>query len=256
MPLFKKFLKLLRRLIDNMLGIWICNQCKRCTPPICPHWKAFKAKVNSYGQLRWEFTKPSKECVFLDLTIKIEDGRIVTRTYQKPMNLFLYLPGPSAHPHGCIKGTIHSLLRRYYEQNSKRSDYVHFAVTLYRNLLLRAHRSDVIRPIFLEAHAQITREARLQPTTRPDAIPRDNPTERQLFLHLTYHPNDIPRPVVRRIFDKHCSGLLKDLGVGPVTIAYARPHNIRDRIAPTKLHEAPDKPAAFYMREHDQGLDP
>ena len=109
------------------------------------------------GKLKWIIEEPSREMSFLDITIKINVcNRIKTRTYQKPMNLFLYLPGPSAHPHGCIKGTIHGLLRRYYEQNSKRSDYVHFAVTLYRNLLLRAHRSDVIRPIFLEAHARIT----------------------------------------------------------------------------------------------------
>eukprot|EP00584_Thalassiosira_punctigera_P014158 CAMPEP_0172561380 /NCGR_PEP_ID=MMETSP1067-20121228/92698_1 /TAXON_ID=265564 ORGANISM="Thalassiosira punctigera, Strain Tpunct2005C2" /NCGR_SAMPLE_ID=MMETSP1067 /ASSEMBLY_ACC=CAM_ASM_000444 /LENGTH=92 /DNA_ID=CAMNT_0013351409 /DNA_START=100 /DNA_END=375 /DNA_ORIENTATION=- len=90
------------------------------------------------------------------------------------------------------------------------------------------------------------REARLQPTTRPDTIPRVGLAERKLFLHLTYHPNDIPRPVVCRLYEKHCSRIQDILDLEPITITYSRPTNIRDRIAPTKLHEAPDRSSTFY----------
>ena len=43
----------------------------------------------------------------MDLTIKIKDlDQIDTRTYQKPMNLYLYIPEASAHPRNVMKGMI------------------------------------------------------------------------------------------------------------------------------------------------------
>ena len=61
---------------------------------------------------------------FLNFTVTIEGSKIILRKYQKAMNLYLYLPFASAHPQGCIKCTVNSLIRRYYAQNSFREDYI------------------------------------------------------------------------------------------------------------------------------------
>ncbi len=92
LPRYKKYLykKRLRRFIDDMFGIWVCDECKdwKC----CRHWKPFCNDLNNFGILKWTINDPSEKDIFLDLTIAIEGKRIVTTTYQKPMNLYLYIP--------------------------------------------------------------------------------------------------------------------------------------------------------------------
>ena len=44
-----------------------------------------------------------KNVDFLDLTITIKDGKVMTKTFQKAMNLYLYIPSQSVHPDGMMK---------------------------------------------------------------------------------------------------------------------------------------------------------
>ena len=68
------------RFVDDIVGIWIGHQLE-------PTWEEFKEEVKNFGMLEWEFEEPSKRVKFLDLTISIENETIVTKTYQKAMNL-------------------------------------------------------------------------------------------------------------------------------------------------------------------------
>jgi hypothetical protein len=82
-----------------MLGIWVGTEEKE--------WVRFKKSINGFGKLTWITSNRSTEVIFLDLRIRInQQGYIETTTYKKPMNLHLYIPGLSAHPEGCLKGTI------------------------------------------------------------------------------------------------------------------------------------------------------
>jgi hypothetical protein len=60
---------------------------------------------------------------FLDLTLEIKNGHIVTKTYEKPTNLFLYIPPTSAHSPGVLKSIIFGNVHRYWYQNSNIDDY-------------------------------------------------------------------------------------------------------------------------------------
>ncbi len=131
----------LQRFINEFFMIWICNKCTGPCCSTCPNWTAFKADLNGFGQLRWTINELAKTAVFPDLTNKIEDSRITTRTYQKHMNMFLYLPGPSAHPHVTIKGTIYDMLRHCRQHNTYYANYLHSTASLYRRILARAHRA-------------------------------------------------------------------------------------------------------------------
>jgi len=42
--------------------------------------------------LCWTFKSPRKKLVFMDMTIQIEGGQIVTAIYAKPMALYQYIP--------------------------------------------------------------------------------------------------------------------------------------------------------------------
>jgi hypothetical protein len=209
--------KPLSRFIDDKYGFWVCNECKdwRC----CHHWQSFKQDLNNFGVLKWTIEDPSKQVVFLDLVITIDDNRVITRTYQKPLNLYLYLPASSAHPTGMIKGVIYSLLRRYHEQNTYRADYIYFGSKLYHRLLPRGHKAEDIKSIFLQAHSKIDTTGKLNqaPTTDPtSALPCDPSSQvskkRFLCLHFEYHPSDIPRRTIRRLFEKHLPNIETKLG--------------------------------------------
>jgi hypothetical protein len=67
--------------------------------------------MNNFGALTWKVKELSKSVNFLDLTITIrEDRRIMTKTYKKLMNLYLYIPPASAHPPGMLKSIVYGNL--------------------------------------------------------------------------------------------------------------------------------------------------
>lgn len=78
----------LPRRIDDILGLQICHVCCR---KMYHHWEYFKENL-PFGQLTWSTKELTKRTVLLDLGIRIEGNNIVTTTYQKPLNLYLYLP--------------------------------------------------------------------------------------------------------------------------------------------------------------------
>ena len=60
--------------IDEMFSVWVNNNDPQAR-------NEFKAVVNDFGILMWEFEDPSDTVNFLDLTISIKQGRIlVTKT--------------------------------------------------------------------------------------------------------------------------------------------------------------------------------
>ena len=54
-------------------------------------WESFKDDINGFGILKWNVEDPSLGVDFLDLTLTIEDGNIVSKIYQKPLNLYQYM---------------------------------------------------------------------------------------------------------------------------------------------------------------------
>ena len=95
-PTYKKNLLLFKIFIDDMLGV--------CIPSDDPNaWKNFKENL-LFVILEWEMEERTTSVNFLDLTIYInKDRKFETRTYQKAMNLYLYLLPTSAHPLSAIR---------------------------------------------------------------------------------------------------------------------------------------------------------
>jgi hypothetical protein len=126
--------------IDDVLGIWIPSPNKNGES-----WECFKLKLNSWGKLKWVTQNCSTRVQFLDLDIKLENGIISMETYQKSINLYLYIPTSSVHPPSCFKGLICGELRRYWLQNTPENFIKYYSVsykdswtegTLFKLLLL------------------------------------------------------------------------------------------------------------------------
>ena len=63
----------------------------------------------------------------MDITISIENTRLVTKIYEKPENPYMYLPSSSCHTFGIIKGTVIKgtvigMIYRYYVLTTYRTD--------------------------------------------------------------------------------------------------------------------------------------
>eukprot|EP00984_Skeletonema_dohrnii_P031699 scaffold24547_cov71-Skeletonema_dohrnii-CCMP3373.AAC.1 len=104
------------RFVDDMTVLWLGSH---------NDYLNFKRDVNNYGILKWTMEDPSNKAIFLDIDMTIsEEGVISTITYQKLMNLYLYIPPQSAHQDGLMKGIVYGELKRYLWQNTKREDYI------------------------------------------------------------------------------------------------------------------------------------
>lgn len=219
-PKFQTNLYFLRRFIDDKFGIWLETTDQA--------WNDFQREMNNFGILVWKVEPLANEVDFLDLTIAIgADRRIVTKTYEKPMNLYLYIPPASAHPPGVLKSIVFGNLQRYRWQNSLPSDFILQATRFAERLIARGHSANSIRRIFMEAARSIDR------IEQSGRIPRNaaNPTD-TLFFHWEYHPRGISRQLIRNEYDRHGAAVS---GFDRMIVAFSRPRNLRDALMRSRL---------------------
>ena len=92
---YKDSLLFYKRFIDDMIGIWLCDPDHKVNE-IC--WCTFQDSMNAGRGLQWEFSEPSNHVDFMDMTVSIHGNWIQTTLFEKPLNLYLYIPPHSAHP--------------------------------------------------------------------------------------------------------------------------------------------------------------
>ena len=212
-------------------------------------WIQFGNMINDYGILKREVEEPSTSVNYLDLTVSIENGALVTKTYKKSSSLYQYIIFNSAHPPWMMKGIVLNMLTTYYFQNTYKEDYWEAAMTFYRNLKRRGWSRDKLEPVFVSTHDKLTRPK----STNNKSIEEEISNEEQVILHLEYHPNDTPKREFRETWDESCMDLLSrptnkgGLGIKKTIIAYSRPRNIRERMQKAKLHQHPGKEASTFF---------
>jgi hypothetical protein len=208
-----------RGYIDDIFGIWVPPETEKETT-----WKEFKKRINQWGTLEWIIQEPSKKTVFLDLNIELRDTKINSSTFQKALNLYLYIPPTSAHPPSCLKGLISGEMRRYWLQNDPAS----FETILQRfiiRLTERGHQLQYLLPLFQQA-------ARLINNLHIHKESRDN--RNTLYIHQRYHPRGLQRKDIRDIYDRT---LKPFLNFDAMTVAISRPRNLREILTKTPLKE-------------------
>ena len=102
-PRWSKYLTFYRRFIDDIIGFWACDPDPDENER---QWSQFKAELQLWHGLVWTCTEPSVSCIFMDMVVSIEEQRIITRVYEKDLNLYLYLPPNSAHSKGVGTGLV------------------------------------------------------------------------------------------------------------------------------------------------------
>jgi hypothetical protein len=181
-------------------------------------------KLGSWGSLKWVLQEPSNKVQFLDLDITLENPTIRVETYQKPMNLYLYLPPLSAHLPSCFKGLIFGELRCYWSQNSP-ENFKKLLSKFIQRLVDRGHTLQTLIPIISQAAMAIDQNGQ-----HHTAINKDD--SNTLYIHWRYHPARIQRSDIRQIYNKT---LQPHLPYDNMRVAISRPTNLQDRLTKTVL---------------------
>ena len=92
-------LQLYHRFIDDVLGIWLVDPESSDDHR---KWTPLRLLMQDYYGLEWIFKECSDTVNSMDMTISIREDWIVTSLYEKPMNLYLYIPPHSAHLLGVL----------------------------------------------------------------------------------------------------------------------------------------------------------
>jgi hypothetical protein len=217
LPEFDTQLLYYRRYIDDIFGIWVPPETEKETT-----WNEFKKRVNQWGTLEWIIQEPSKKTVFLDLNIELRDTKIHSSTFQKALNLYLYIPPTSAHPPSCLKGLISGEMRRYWLQNDPSSFETILKKFIIR-LTERGHQLQYLLPLLQQAAKLINNQR----------IHKENKDNRNtLFIHHRYHPRGLQRKDIRDIYDRT---LKPFLNFDAMTVAISRPNNLREILTKTPL---------------------
>ena len=163
------------------------------------------------------------------------------------MNLFLYIPAYSAHPPGVLNSLIYGLMKTYRLQNTKRTDYIKSVNLLYHRLIARGYTQSQLVPIFNSAESKLKQPLVSKFKNNIQHVKKSDTDK--LFFHLEFHPRDISRQEIHRIYTKTCeqgyqplSHLYNDehdawMNLPHVTVAYSRCKNLRDKLFPSTLFE-------------------
>ena len=256
MPKYKRNLLLYKRKIDDILGVWK-------TDPENPNaWEEYKKDLKKISKLEWNTDELSGKVNFLDLNLWINENSntIQYSTYQKPMNLFLYIPKHSASPPGLLKSLVFGLVGTYKRQNSDAEDFKLNVKKLFNRLLARGYKKDILVSAFEEVASKLDEKSSFenQHLTRKANLNHDttnrNGKDSRLFFHLPYHPRGVSRRFIQQSYKDACE-TPNDLGesfremtteaggqmsITKLTVAYSRPKNLRDVLAPSALQEFED----------------
>jgi hypothetical protein len=223
LPKFKSHLLYYKRYIDDVFGIWLPSATNNHET-----WEQFKAMLNNWAGLRWKIQEPSQKTVFLDLNIQLSNATIVTSTFQKSLNLYLYIPPLSAHPPSCLKGLIAGEMRRYWLQNNPEA-FRDIVTMFLERLINRGNSLESLTPILHQVVSSLD-------NGNVDLIKRTQDSDNTLYIHRIYHPNGLQRNDIRQLYDT----ILKPyLNFEKMTVAISRPTNLRDILTSARLKAPP-----------------
>ena len=238
LPGYSEEIQDLARFVDDLSILWL-GSLRR--------FHDLKQDINDFGILRWKVEEPADKGIFLDLIISISpEGIVSTKTYQKPMNLYLYLLPSSAHQRNTMKGVIFGELKRYYWQCTDKKDYVEVARLFFQRLLDRGWDFDQLKRMFVNANYKVC-----NPPPLPQAISESTTSDNDKNIYLKlgrFHPHYIPSRTCQQIYEEELSTTLRDtIGIEKMVVCYKRAKNIGDIVSQTSLFQNRGEEVSTYL---------
>ena len=196
---FKDNLAFYKRYIDDIFAIWLTD-----SDPIrdAETWSEFKEFTSFHG-LRWDFTEPKRSNVnFMDMSLSIEGGKIVSTIYEKPLALNLYIPPSSSHPPGVTTGLVMGQVLRYFQLCSDQKDINDLLDVFMDRLIARGHQHHDLIPLFDKAVRNAKtyiKKSDYEKLAVKSA--RAKEASRRVYLHLPYLEDDPNSREIQRIWN-------------------------------------------------------
>jgi len=188
--------------------------------------------MNGFGSLQWNVEDLTTSTTFLDLTIQIIDHKIHTSTFQKDINLYLYIPPTSAHPTSCFKGLIIGGILCYCNQNSSQHDFITITNNFISHLFQWGHLLKDLIPILRVAAATIDK---INHNTQEHS--NCNKLDESLFIHWQLYPKDINKAKIHQTYNTTLKG---HDNFAQMRITMSRPKNLRDHLCQASLPLVPN----------------
>jgi hypothetical protein len=264
---FADILLFYRRFIDDVIGIFRStgNHLRDRH-----RWNSLRHRMNQYHGLEWTFTPLASTVDFMDLTIRIEDDKIVTTLFEKALNIYQYLPPRSAHPPGVISGLIFGNIYRTYMLCSKQSDVEQKLRLFFHRLRVRGWEHSTLEPLFVRGIEKAQQKLGLLPAPPESTADLD---EDRIFCHVSYNPWDPPSALIQQTWqtafmnplhqphinqlDDRVRGRPKRYRFGRMTVAYHRQPNLGNLLSYRKVKPQGGPPVSTYTGgDYRQELDP
>ena len=143
---------------------------------------------HSNFKFTWNVSKSSM--TFLDVevvTAKVKDNiQLLTKTYQKPMNAYQYIPWSSYHPLHVKKAWIKAELLRHVRNCSELNSFLEIRKKFYLRLRARGYPHGFLNKVFLTVDYQNTRAFTL--TGKTECTPTEKDKVETLIFKSTYNP--------------------------------------------------------------------
>ena len=175
----------------------------------------------------------------MDMTIFIENRKIFTTIYEKPMALHQYIPPHSCHPPGVLTGLVMGQVLRLYQLCSK-IEYINTKLQeFFGHLLDIGYQESTRVPLFNSAITNAQNYISHSPEYRDNIKGnKEEANKRRLFLHLHYHPHNPPASKLQSLWRNiiasplhkkplnRCTNHLEELiPIDQMAIAYSRAPN-------------------------------
>ena len=168
------------RFIDDIFIIWGAGKETLTT---------FLDHLNTRNDtIRFTMESSESQVNFLDTTVKLQNGQLITDLYTKPTDSHSYLHYSSSHPQTCKDAIPYSQFLRIRRICSKLEDFDTHAKKLTGYFQQRGYPMDLLITALIRARRHDRREL-LQPKQRDTETDDDN-----IVLVLTYHPTDRTLP--------------------------------------------------------------
>jgi hypothetical protein len=124
--------------------------------------------------IKLEAVTISNKAIFLDLYMEIVDRRVEFSVYQKPANIYQYIPPLSRHPRPVFRAWIKEELIRYRLKSSRPSDFQELCRKFNDRLRARGYTSEYVARALVSLPHRATLIARANPN--PSVIIQSNRT--------------------------------------------------------------------------------
>ena len=209
-----------KRFIDDIFVLW---------PHSEKELEDFTDYINSlHPTIKFKVSSSTSHIPFLDILIKVKEGKLETELYTKPTDSHSYLHYNSAHPTHCKNNVPYSQFLRIRRLCSQHSDFIKHGAELTKHLLDRHYPRHIVDKAF--------QKVKSTPRSQTLEYKQKTHTERTPFI-VTHNPHN---PPLRHWFQQylhilHTSSRLQKAIPSPPLLGERNSKSIKNILMPSSV---------------------